>query len=57
MAKLLNSSADQCAEIVMLNVINKPSLSQKKCKIQWGMGMVNSQDRVIGVGSLDSFLR
>ena len=39
----------------MLNVINKPSLIWKKCKIQWGMGMVNSQDRVIGVGSLDRF--
>ena len=29
----------------------------KKCKIQWGMGMVNSQDRVIGVGSLDRYVR
>ena len=36
-------------------VINKPSSMWKKCKIQWGMGMVNSQDQVIGVGSLDRF--
>ena len=55
MVKLLNSSAVWCAEIVMLNVINNPSSIWRNCRIQWGMGIVNSQDQVIGVGSLDSF--
>ena len=56
-AKLLYCSSVWCAEIVILNVINRPSSICKKIKIQWGMGMVNSQDRVIGVHSLDRFLR
>ena len=56
-AKLLKASADWCAEIVMLNVINSPSSIWKKWRIQWGMGMVNSQVRVIGVGSLDRFCK
>ena len=55
--KLLNSSTVQCAEIVTSNVINNPPSIWKKCKIQWGMGMENSQDCVIGVGRMDRFVR
>ena len=55
--KLLNSSVSWCAETVTFIVINNPLSMWKKCKIQWGMGMVNSQDCVIGVGRLDEFLR
>ena len=42
--KELNSSISQCAEIVILNVINKPLSIWKKFVIQKGMGMVISQD-------------
>ena len=42
-AKVLYSSAVQCAEIIILNVINSPPSMWKKARIQWGMGIVSSQ--------------
>ena len=44
----LYSSFSRYAEIVILNVINKPPSMWKKCKIQCGMGIENSQVCVMG---------
>ena len=53
----LNSSPVRCNEIAIRNVIKRPSSIEKALVIQMGMGMVNTQFRVIGVGSVDRFIR
>ena len=53
----LNSSLVRCNEIAIWNVIKRPSSIWKALVIQKGMGMVNTQLCVIGVGSVDRFFR
>ena len=53
----LNSSFVRCNEIATCIVIKRPSSIWKALVIQKGMGMVNTQFCVIGVGSLDSFCK
>ena len=53
----LNSSLVRCNEIAIWKVIKRPSSIWKALVIQKGMGMVNTQLCVIGVGSLDRFVR
>ena len=57
MVNMLFGSADWCAKIVTLKVINSPSSMWKKANIQWGMGIVSSQVCEIGWGMVDRFVR
>ena len=53
----LNSSPVRCNEIAIWNVIIRPSSIWKALVIQMGIGILKTQFCVIGVGSVDRFVR